>query len=89
MTRPHPHPHMVKLAVETKAAKLAVTITGVHSVVCLDGDEVYAIFDVEPDESGDGLHFVFPMPESVSRGDLPAFASWLTRAGHCGCETIH
>jgi hypothetical protein len=64
---------------------LAVTITGVHSVVLVE-NTVDVIYDVEPDESGSGLHFTFPLPQLVSADDLSAFAAWLA-AHHVG--TVH
>lgn len=74
-------PAEVKMALERKAVELNVTITGVHSVMLVDNDSVDVIFDIEPDvSSGNGLHFTFPLPEQVSRGDIRAFSAWLAWA---------
>jgi hypothetical protein len=40
----------------------------------LIGDTVDVVYDVEPDESGSGLHFSFPLPQLVSAEDLSALA---------------
>jgi hypothetical protein len=78
-------PAAVKMALERKALALGVSIVGVHSVVLVD-NTVDVIDDVEPDESGSGLHFSFPLPQLVSAEDLSAFASWLATR-HFG--TVH
>ena len=70
-------PIEVKLALERKALELSVKITGVHSVVLVDDDTRDAIFDIEPDANGTGLHFTFPLPQLVNRNDLRAFSEWL------------
>ena len=80
-------PIEVKLALERKAIELGVRIVGVHSVCLVDGD-VDVIFDVEPDPSGNGLHFVFPLPQLVNRSDLREFSEWLAASGYSG-ETVH
>src|SRR5438132_13242313 len=54
-------PAEVKMALETKALELNVTIIGVHSVTLIDSNTVNAIFDIQGDESGIGLHFQFPL----------------------------
>jgi hypothetical protein len=52
-------PAEVKMSLERKALDLGVSIVGVHRVVLI-GDTVDVVYDVEPDESGSGLHFSFP-----------------------------
>jgi hypothetical protein len=81
-------PIEVKLALERKAIEMAVTIVGVHSVRLVDDDTVSAIFDIAPDESGNGLYFEFPLPQLVSRNDLYEFGCWLAATGYGG-ETVH
>jgi hypothetical protein len=81
-------PGEVKFELEMEAQARGVSVVGVHSVVLIDNDEVDAIFDIRPDESGCGLHFAFPLPQSVSRSDLRDFAEWLARPSD-GLETLH
>jgi hypothetical protein len=81
-------PIEVKLALERKAIELGVSITGVHSVCLIDEDTVSAIFDITPDQTGNGLHFEFPLPQLVSRNDLREFGEWLAATGYGG-ETRH
>ena len=81
-------PAEVKMALEIKAMELEVSIVGVHSVRLVDGDTVSAIFDIAPDESGNGLHFEFPLPQLVNRNDLREFGQWLATTGYGG-ETVH
>ena len=82
-------PAEVKMALQVKALELAVRVTGVHSL-CLyddDGPVVDAIFDVEPDPHGCGLHFVFPLPAEVDRDEVRSFGWWLVETDYG--VTIH
>ena len=76
------------MELQRKAQQLAVTVTGVHSVVLIDNGTVAdAIFDIEPDESGSGLTFRFLLPEVVSRNEVRSFTEWLASADYG--ETVH
>jgi hypothetical protein len=77
-------PHEVKLTLERLTLEQGVMITGVHSVALVDDSTVSAIFDIEPDPSGNGLHFEFPLPQVVSRSDLRAFGEWLASSSYGG-----
>jgi hypothetical protein len=44
---------------------------------------------IEPDVSGSGLHFTFPLPQLVSRNDLYAFGQWLASSGCYTGMTLH
>jgi hypothetical protein len=79
-------PAEVKMQLERKAIDIGVSIVGVHSIRLTDDDTVSAIFEVTPDEDGSGLHLSFPMPQYVTKDDLPLFAQWLA-AQHVG--TVH
>jgi hypothetical protein len=81
-------PHEVKLGLERKALEMQVTIVGVHSIRMEDDTTCSAIFDIEPDESHNGLFFLFELPELVSKRDLSLFALWLASPDY-GSMTVH
>jgi len=57
---------------------------GVHSIVLVDANTVSAIFDIEPDLCGNGLHFEFELPRVLTREELCGFGQWLAEAGYGG-----
>lgn len=79
---------MVKIALEQLAMEAGVVITGVHSCLMADEETVSALFDCEPDESGCGLSFTFPLPQLVSTKEVGLFALWLA-APPDEARTVH
>jgi hypothetical protein len=77
-------PYEVKFALDAtllamaQSGKLPVII-GVHSV-CVEGDTVHVGFDILPGD--EPLFFVFELPATVGRDDLPDFSRWLARSSH-------
>ena len=56
-------------------------IVGIHSLV-VEGDTASVIFDIFPDPEGNGLHFNFDFPPTITREELCRFSAWLATVGH-------
>lgn len=56
-------------------------IVGIHSLV-VEGDTASVIFDIVPDQDGNGLHFSFEFLPTITREELSQFSEWLARSGH-------
>lgn len=48
-------------------------IVGIHSLV-VEGDTASVIYDIFPDPDGNGLHFSFNFPLTITRGELKQFS---------------
>jgi hypothetical protein len=85
-------PAEIRFKLEAKLLSLAnerglvPLITDVHSVAVED-NTVFVIYDIVPDEGGNGLHFEFERPQLVSCDDVREFTKWLAWSGHG--ETVH
>ena len=83
-------PAQIKFQLEQRLLALArdggsvPTIVGVHSVVRIDTNTVSVIYDIEPDPSGNGLHFEFALPKALTREELCGFSRWLVESGYGG-----
>ena len=86
-------PVEIKFALEQRLFALASdggpvpTIVGIHSVVLINATTVSAIFDIEPEPCGNGLHFEFELPRALTREELCGFSQWLAESGYGG--TVH
>ena len=79
-------PHEIKFRLEQRLLALAgdggpvPVITGVHSWV-VEGTTVSVIYDIMPDPAGNGLHFEFEFPQTITREELGRFREWLVTSG--------
>jgi hypothetical protein len=73
---PHDLFRLEKKLLDCAQGGVVPQIVGLHSVG-VEGNTAVVQYDIFPDPDGNGLHFNFDFPPTITREELVRFSEWL------------